>query len=152
MHRQLRLACLLTSKGIFFFKNLFISTDEKNYRSECMLDKSGISMAPPPRSCLAITSALPAPPSPPSQHTRQRHPEPPAGTNTTGKQTDQPNKKTASNDNLDNTSESGNSDTSTETSSTTSNNDEHPDNKHDECSTTDNEGYCFLLLYYIYFN
>ena len=83
--------------------------------------------------------------SPPSQYTCQRRPEPPAGTNTTGKQTDQLNKKTASNDNLDNTSESGDSDTSTETSSPTSNNDEHLDNKHDECSTTDNEGNCFFI-------
>ena len=49
----------------FFFLNLFISTDEKNYRSERMLDESGISMAPPPCSRLAITSALPAPPLPP---------------------------------------------------------------------------------------
>ena len=46
----------------FFLKK---STDEKNYRSKCMLDKNGISVAPPPCSCLAITSALPAPPSPP---------------------------------------------------------------------------------------
>ena len=92
LHRPLRLACLLTSKGDFYFLNLFISTDKKyNYRSERMLDESGISVAPPPRSHLATTLLAQAPPSLPSQHTRQHRPEPPAGTDTN--QTNQPNKK-----------------------------------------------------------
>jgi hypothetical protein len=67
----------------FFFNLNFISTDEKyNYRSERVLDESGISMAPPPHSCLAASAVLPAPPSAISQCTRQCHLDPPASTNT----------------------------------------------------------------------
>ena len=48
-----------------------------------MLEKSGISVVPPPRSRSAKSNSLPAPPISPTQlspHARQRRPDPPAGT------------------------------------------------------------------------
>ena len=51
------------------------------YSSERILDESGITVAPPPR--LAETGSLPAPITQPSHQTRQRHQDPPAGTEIT---------------------------------------------------------------------
>jgi hypothetical protein len=53
------------------------------YRSERILDESGITVAPPHR--LATINSLPAPSTHLSQHTRQRRPDPPADTETTCK-------------------------------------------------------------------
>ena len=149
MHRQLQLACLFTSKSECFFLNVFLLIKNNYYRYKHMLDESGISVALPPCAHLVTSASLLAPPSPPSQHIHQQHcPEPPAGTNT-----NQLNKKKAS-DHNSKSSESSDSDVSTESSkratktSTTNNDDEHLEN--DKCDT--DEGNFFPSLYLIYLN
>ena len=80
------------------------------YSSKRILDESGITVVPPPR--LATTNLLPAPPTQLSHHTRQRHPDPPAGTDTTGKNPKKA-KKTDSESNTDTSTEASESETTT---------------------------------------
>jgi hypothetical protein len=75
-----------------------------------VLEKSGISVAPPPRSSSAKSNLLPAPPIAPTQlspHARQRRPDPPAGTS------EHPKKETKSETSENNSTETSNNDTST---------------------------------------
>ena len=82
----------------------------KCYRSERMLNESGISIAPPPRTQRASSTTLPAPPTKLSNQTRQRRPDPPA-TDTTSQPDETKSDSESSETDSDETTDSSKSDT-----------------------------------------
>ena len=86
------------------------------YSSERILDESGITMAPPPH--LAATASLPVPITQPSRQTRQRHQDPPAGTEITCENKVETN-RTDSESKTDTSAEASESETTTSSSEET---------------------------------
>ena len=102
-----------------------------------MLEESGISVAPPPRSRLAM---LPAPPIPPIEvsNRRQRRPDPPA---TGSIHTNQPGGAEIS----DNSAESDNESSETNSDKSTSTSETNDDKGHDDCAFF----FFFHVTYYL---
>lgn len=104
------------------------------YRSELVLDESGISVAPPPRPRLATPALLPAPSSAtlPSSHTRQRRPDAPSSTSENLKMARDTESKSSNKTNTE-TETSGNE----STTSSSNDNEEHQVDDNDEVQADD---------------
>ena len=93
------------------------------YSSECILDESGITVAPPPR--LATTGSLPASITQPSHQTCQCHQDPPAGIEITCK-------NKVETDGTDSESKTDTSAEASESKTTTSSSDETDQSQEDD--------------------